>query len=102
MMNISDPVRDPSASAPAAHSQPQHMPKHLLSPREEAEFLDPKGVAALLGISRLSVYRLIERRLVPSYRIFRCVRFRREDILAFVARQRTPVVSTPPYGCSQD
>jgi excisionase family DNA binding protein len=44
----------------------------------------------MLGVSRMTVYRLIERRALPVYRVCRRIRFKLEDVQTFVESQRTP------------
>ena len=51
------------------------MNETLARQRDDLELLSIRKVAELLGVSRLSVNRLIERGLVPVYRILSCVRF---------------------------
>jgi excisionase family DNA binding protein len=45
-------------------------------------------VAAWLDISTTSVYRLAERREIPFYRLRGALRFAKEDVERFLARQR--------------
>jgi len=66
------------------------------------EFLGVREVATLLHISRLSVYRLIEQGLIPFYRILRCVRFKRSDIVNFLAKRCTPAWRDDLYGSKKD
>jgi excisionase family DNA binding protein len=50
--------------------------------------LDVNGLAQLLGISRQSVYRMIARRELVPYRIGERLRFRPEEVDAYLERQR--------------
>jgi excisionase family DNA binding protein len=52
------------------------------------ELLTPAETAALLRISKASVYRLVERREVPFYRLRGSLRFDRRDIEAYLERCR--------------
>ena len=45
-------------------------------------------VAGLLRVSKTSVYRLVERRLIPFYRLPGSLRFTEEDVQAFLRRKR--------------
>lgn len=78
------------------------MTTALTDRREALEFLGPRQVAELLGVSRLSVYRLGERGFLPVYRILRCLRFKRADIIEFLARNRTGAWRDESYGRPQD
>ena len=53
-----------------------------------SELLDVLELADFLRISRASVYRLVERRLIPFHRLPRGLRFRRDDIEGFLSRCR--------------
>jgi excisionase family DNA binding protein len=62
------------------------MPKGFL-PTIEVQanrFITPKELASLLRLSEKSIYRLVERRLLPFYRISGSLRFDHEDIEAFI------------------
>lgn len=78
------------------------MNQTLSMEREALELLSIRRVTELLGISRLSVHRLVERGLVPVYRILSCVRFKRSDIMKFLASNRTAAWRDDPYGRSED
>jgi excisionase family DNA binding protein len=51
--------------------------------------LSTPQVAQFLNVSRLTVYRLIERGVLPVHHIARRLRFSRADIAAYVASTRT-------------
>lgn len=51
-------------------------------------FLTRAETASLLRISPLTVFRLVERRVLPVYRICRKLLFKREDVVAFAERNR--------------
>lgn len=53
-----------------------------------APLLDAKQVAALLGVSVRTVQQLAASRQLPSVPVGRLVRFRPEDVEAFVASRR--------------
>jgi len=50
--------------------------------------LSPKQVANLLGVSTATVYRLVQQRLIPFYRIRGSLRFSSDDIHHYLAQQR--------------
>jgi excisionase family DNA binding protein len=47
-------------------------------------------IAALLGVSRPSVYRMIRRGELVPYRVGERLRFRLEDVDAYLERSREP------------
>lgn len=48
--------------------------------RPESEALTVQDVAAILRISKMSIYRAIERRELRAYRLGRSLRIRRDDL----------------------
>lgn len=50
--------------------------------------LSLREVAELLCVAPVTVYRLVEKRAIPVYRIARRLRFSRVDITRWMARQR--------------
>lgn len=48
-------------------------------------------VAHLLNVSRLTIYRLIERGALPVYRIARRLRFAKSDLQDYLAKSRTHI-----------
>lgn len=51
-------------------------------------FLTPDELAELLRISKVGVYRLVEKREIPFYRVRGCLRFAKKDVLAFLGKIR--------------
>lgn len=80
-----------------APSQP-NMIGTIQSLKLDDGLLSVMQVAQLLNVSRLTIYRLIERGLLPVYRIARRLRFARGDLLAYLAKSRTH----NDYGNPQD
>lgn len=78
------------------------MNQTLSVEREALELLSIRKLTELLGVSRLSVHRLVERGLVPVYRILSCVRFKRSDIMKFLDSNRTAAWRDDQYGRSED
>lgn len=72
------------------------------NPRADLELFGVRQVAELLNVSRLSVYRLIEKGLIPFYRILRCVRFKRSDVVKFLAERCSPAWRDDLYGRKED
>lgn len=54
----------------------------------EKLLLRPEEAARLLGIGRSTVYELIATKQLPSIRIGRAIRVRREDVLEWIERTR--------------
>jgi excisionase family DNA binding protein len=52
------------------------------------QFLTPTELAEFLKISRTTVYRMVEKRLFPSYKINGSLRFRMDDVLVYVKKCR--------------
>lgn len=48
------------------------------------EFLNPAELATYLNVSKVFVYRLIYKRLIPFYKVGRNIRFRKTDILDYL------------------
>jgi putative molybdopterin biosynthesis protein len=57
--------------------------------RPDDALLSVMQVAHLLNVSRLTIYRLIERGALPVYRIARRLRFSRRDLQDYLANSRT-------------
>ncbi len=54
----------------------------------DKSFLSPKELKDFLGVSILTVYRLIESGKLPAFKIGKSLRFHREDIIAYLKNQR--------------
>ncbi len=52
------------------------------------EFLDVHDLAAYLSIKRSTAYAMVERGELPHYKIGRLIRFRRNDVDAWMEKQR--------------
>lgn len=50
--------------------------------------ITPDELADLLRISKVGVYRLVDKRLIPFYRIKGSLRFERKDVMAYLAKNR--------------
>lgn len=57
-------------------------------------FLKPDDLATFLNVSRPTVYRLIERRLFPFYKIGGSLRFKLQDIMDYVENNRIVPITT--------
>jgi excisionase family DNA binding protein len=64
----------------------------------QLDFLSPKQVAAMLGVTSQTIYRLIHKRLLPVYRVTRRVRFKRSDVIAYLEKHKTDVAPTESHG----
>ncbi len=77
-----------SSSQPGdAHSQQNNM-YQVQALRADFEFLSLPEVAEVLRISRLSVYRMVAKQILTVYRVGRRMRFRKEDVLQYLERNR--------------
>ena len=52
------------------------------------EWLSVEAIAREVAVSRMTIYRLIERGELPHSRIGKSIRIRRQDWLNYLARQR--------------
>lgn len=55
--------------------------------------LSPVDLAAYLAVSRTSVYRIIDRRIIPFHRVSGLIRFRPDDVNAYLAATRVGAVN---------
>ena len=72
------------------------------TPKREPEFVNVRELAALLRVSPISIYRMVERRSIPFHRLPRGLRFEREDIEAYLQKCRVESVVTTPYERKED
>ncbi len=97
-MPSQEPANEAQHGQPVVPSQPNMINGSIaplittgtISPPGIGELISTDGLAAMLGVSRMTVYRLIERRALPVYRVCRRIRFKLEDVQNFVESQRTP------------
>lgn len=54
------------------------------------EFYTVKELADLLRVTEMTIYRWVKRGELAAYQIGRVMRFRRDDIEAFLEKHRTP------------
>jgi excisionase family DNA binding protein len=72
------------------------MTENSFALRAGEPLLSVQQVAETLSVSRLTVYRLIERRLLPAFRVARRLRFSRGDVSRYLAAVRTRDSYGPP------
>ena len=53
-----------------------------------AKLLTPKDVMGLLKISQPTLYRMVDRRLIPFYKIGRGLRFGKRDVEMYLEKMR--------------
>jgi excisionase family DNA binding protein len=58
------------------------------------ELLTRDDLANMLKISRASVYRLVERRQIPFFKVGGSIRFAKNDVLTFLRKGRIDAIST--------
>lgn len=66
------------------------MTESISALRAGGSLLSVEQVADFLSVSRLTVYRLIERRVLPVYRVARRLRFDPGDLARYLRSARTP------------
>lgn len=60
------------------------VPENLI----EKKFLSPKELKDILGISLPTVYRLIDERKIPAFKIGNSLRFLKDDVIAYLESKR--------------
>jgi len=60
------------------------IPENLI----DKQFLTPKELKDILGISLPTMYRLIDSRKIPVFKIGNSLRFFRDDIIAYLESHR--------------
>ena len=58
-----------------------------------SNLLTPDELAGLLSISKVSVYRLVEKRTIPFYRVNGSLRFDKNDVMAYLKENRIESVN---------
>ncbi|MDP3768961.1 MAG: helix-turn-helix domain-containing protein [Dehalococcoidia bacterium] len=81
----------PAAARPVAHSQLTPNVSPRIGPRTAA-LLTVEEVGERLRLSRTSVYRLVERRQLPFFRLPGSLRFSTDDMDAFLAARRVETI----------
>ena len=66
------------------------IPENLI----EKAFLSPKELGKILGVSLPTVYRLIDTRKIPAFKIGNSLRFSKSDILAYLESNRIGPIIT--------
>jgi excisionase family DNA binding protein len=66
------------------------------------EMLTPSELAGLLKISKAGVYRLIEQRRLPFYKVMGSLRFDKEDVMSFLQQNRIEPVGPIQYGSKKN
>jgi excisionase family DNA binding protein len=82
-----------------AHLQ-LNMNGHHEAKTEDDKLIGIKDLAVYLGISQVSVYRMIERRSIRFYRLARHIRFRKSDVEAYLKSRLVEPMNE--YECTQD
>jgi excisionase family DNA binding protein len=59
----------------------------------DLSLLTPDEAAEVLRLSKASIYRLVERRMIPFHRVSGSLRFSRKDLEEYVLRGRVEPVS---------
>lgn len=56
--------------------------------RQNSSFFSPEDLAAYLGVSKTTIYRLVEKRSLPFYKIGGSLRFKESDVFDYIEKQR--------------
>lgn len=59
---------------------------------KNTKLLSPSDLAKILNISRPSVYRLIEGRTIPFYKVGGSLRFSEKDVIKYLEENRVEVI----------
>ncbi len=70
-----------------APSQPMNQTISL--PTSDVAFISPQDLARLLRVTSDTIYRLVAKRALPSYRVLRRILLRRADVERWLAAHRT-------------
>ena len=65
-----------------------------ITPDPTTELLTRDEVAHLLKISRAGVYRLVEHRRIPFYKVGGSLRFAKSDVIAYLRQHRVTAIGT--------
>jgi len=65
------------------------IPENLI----KKQFLSPKELKEILGVSLLTVYRLVDSRKIPAFKIGNSLKFMKEDIIAYLDKNRIDQVT---------
>jgi len=60
------------------------IPENLIT----RKFISPKELRDILGISLPTIYRMVDSRLLPAYKIGNSLRFLKDDVIAYLEAQR--------------
>lgn len=80
-----------------AHSQLNKNENRTIPNGDSGAMLDVTDVAKLLKISKLTVYRMVDRRTLPVYRVCRRLRFKLQDVMAFLERNKDSALETDKH-----
>ncbi len=65
------------------------MTETISFPTSDVAFVSPQELARLLRVTTDCIYRLVAKRVLPSYRVLRRILLRRADIERWLAAHRT-------------
>lgn len=60
------------------------LPEYLM----DKKFISPQELKDILGVSILTVYRLIDSGTLPAYKIRKVLRFHKDDVVSYLNSQR--------------
>ncbi len=57
------------------------------------QFMTPDELSAFMKISKTTVYRFVESRILPFYRVSGSLRFRKQDVIAYLESKKTNAIN---------
>ncbi len=60
---------------------------------EDYDFMTVDELAAFMKVSKTTVYRIVESHIMPVYRLGGSLRFRKQDIIAYIESQKTDAMN---------
>ena len=55
--------------------------------------MTPDDLAAFMRVSKATIYRIVESRIIPVYRFGGGLRFRKQDVIAYIENQKTEAMN---------
>ena len=66
------------------------------------ELLSANEVARLLKISKAGVYRLIDKRVIPFYKVMGSIRFDKKDVISYLKNNRMEAIDLHSYDSTKN
>lgn len=98
MLDESAACPRPTPGAETSRVPSQSDPMTTTTLADPRAFLTQREVAAYVRLSEITIHRLVEKGLLPCYRLARRVRFRLADVEAYLDKQRHDPSDPRPHG----